>query len=315
MEKRCINNMKIAILGATSHIAKGLIYNFNQEGNYELFLFARSIESVQDFLRSIQCEKGIHLRSFDKLNKEKYDVIINCIGISSSSDFKERVSSYFRLTEQFDNLVIDYINDHPDTLYINFSSGAVYGTDFSAPVDESTCSRWDINHITEADYYGIAKLNSEAKHRALRDLNIVDLRVFGYFSRFIDLKSCFLLAEIISCVKKRKEFVTTPDNIVRDYIHPKDLMLLIKSCINKFFINYVFDVYSFKPVAKFEILDYFVSQYGLKCTVKESIKISAVTGIKNNYYSNSRKAEDINYKPQFTSMDSIIQESLAILGI
>lgn len=210
--------------------------------------------------------------------------------------------------------MLDYLNDHQDTLYINFSSGAVYGTDFSAPVDKLTCSRWDVNHISEADFYGIAKLNSEAKHRALKDMNIVDLRVFGYFSRFIDLKSCFLLSEIISCIKEGKEFVTTSDNIIRDYVHPKDLMLLIKLCIDKFFINDVFDVYSLKSVAKFEILDYFVSQYGLKCTVKDSIRISAVTGIKDNYYSNSRKAEDIGYKPQFTSMDSIIQESLVILG-
>ena len=60
--------------------------------------------------------------------------------------------------------------------------------DFSVPVDESTYSKWGINHISEADYYGIAKLNSEVKLRALKDLNIVDLRVFGYFSRFIDLE-------------------------------------------------------------------------------------------------------------------------------
>ena len=307
-------NLRIAILGANSHIAKGLIYNFNQGRNCELFLFARLLERVQDFLRSIQCEKGIHLRSFDELTNERYDVIVNCIGISSVSDFKERVPLYFRLTEQFDNLVLDYFANYPDTLYINFSSGAVYGTDFSAPVDNLTYSRWDVNHISEADFYGIAKLNSETKHRALKDLNIVDLRIFGYFSRFIDLKSCFLLSEIISCVKKGKEFITTPDNIIRDYIHPKDLMSLITLCINRCLINDVFDVYSLKSVTKFEILDYFVAQYGLKYTIKDSMQISAVTGRKDNYYSNSRKAKDIGYNPQFASMDSIIQESLAILG-
>ncbi len=306
-------NLKIAILGATSHIAKGLIYNFNRQGLDKLFLFARSKDNLQDFLANIECEKNFLLKDFDELNQERFDVIINCIGISSASDFKERVSSYFRLTEQFDNLVLDYLANYPDTLYINFSSGAVYGTDFSAPVDNSTYSRWDVNHIAEADFYGIAKLNSEVKHRALNNLNIVDFRIFGYFSRFIDLKSCFLLTEIISCVKEGKEFITTSDNIIRDYIHPKDLMSLIKLCIEKFFINDVFDVYSLKSVAKFEILDYFVAQYGLKCTIKDSMQISAVTGRKDNYYSNNRKAKNIDYNPQFTSMDTIIQESLAIL--
>lgn len=306
--------MRIAILGATSHIAKGLIYNFNKNDTNELFLFARSKDRLREFLKSIECEKNFHLKHFEELSKERYDVIINCIGISSASDFKERVSSYFRLTEEFDNLVLDYLNDHPDTLYINFSSGAAYGTDFRIPADESTYSRWDINHISEADYYGIAKLHSEAKHRALKGLNILDLRVFGYFSRFIDLESRFLLTEIISCLREGKEFVTGSDNIVRDYIHPNDLHSLVEKCVDKKIINDTFDCYSLKPVKKFEILDYFVAEYGLKYIIRDDIKTSAITGTKDNYYSINRKAKNIGYEPSVTSMYSIMQESMTILG-
>ncbi|MFA4828543.1 MAG: NAD(P)-dependent oxidoreductase [Thermodesulfovibrionales bacterium] len=304
--------MRIAILGATSHIAKGLIYNFNQKGNCELFLFARSIDRLREFLKSIECGENFHLKGFDELNKERYDVIINCIGISSASDFKERVSSYFRLTEQFDNLVLDYLNEHPDTLYINFSSGAAYGTDFSVPADEATFSKWDINHISEADYYGIAKLNSEAKHRALKGLNIVDLRVFGYFSRFIDLQSRFLLTEIISCTKEGKEFITGPDNIFRDYVHPKDLFELLDKCIERHRLNDVFDVYSLKPVSKFEILEYFQKEYGFEYIINNGFASSSVTGSKDNYYSISKRARKIRYTPQFTSLDSIVQETVAM---
>lgn len=306
--------MKIAILGATSHIAKGLIYNFSKNETNELFLFARSEDRLREFLKSIECEKNFHMRGFDELNKERYDVIINCIGISSAADFKERVSSYFRLTEQFDNLVLDYLNEHPDTLYINFSSGAVYGTNFSVPADESTYSRWDINHISETDYYGIAKLNSEAKHRALKGLNIVDLRVFGYFSRFIDIESRFLLTEIISCLKKGKEFITGSDNIVRDYIHPNDLHLFVEKCIERKSINDVFDVYSLKPVKKNEILDYFTSRYGLKYRINNDIKISSVTGSKDNYYSNNRRAMKIGYIPAHAAMQTVVEESRYILS-
>ncbi len=304
--------MRIAILGATSHIAKGLIYNFNKKENNELFLFARSIDRLREFLKSIECEETFYLKRFDELSIERYDVIINCIGMSSASDFNERVSSYFRLIEQFDNLVLDYINDHTDTLYINFSSGAVYGTDFSVPVDESTYSKWDINHITKADYYGITKLNSEVKHRALKDLNIVDLRVFGYFSRFIDLKSRFLLTEIISCTKENKEFITGPDNIVRDYVHPKDLFELLDKCIERYRLNDVFDVYSLKPVSKFEIIEYFQKEYGLKYIINKGFTSSSATGSKDNYYSISKRAREIRYTPQFTSLDSIVQETVAM---
>lgn len=307
-----LKSKKIAILGATSHIAKGLIYNFNRKETNKLFLFARSIDRLREFLKSIECGETFHLKRFDELNIERYDVIINCIGMSSALDFKERVSSYFRLTEQFDNLVLDYINDHSDTLYINFSSGAAYGTDFRVPVDESTYSRWDINHISEADYYGIAKLNSEVKHRALKDLNIVDLRVFGYFSRFIDLKSRFLLTEIISCTKENKEFITGPDNIVRDYVHPKDLFELLDKCIERHRLNDVFDVYSLKPVSKFEIIEYFQKEYGLEYIINNGFISSSATGSKENYYSISKRAGKISYSPQFTSLDSIVQETAAM---
>ncbi len=305
--------VRIAILGATSHIAKGLIYHFNKKENRELFLFARSIDRLLKFLKDIECRKNFHLKGFDDLNKVDYDVIINCVGISGAIDFKEKVPSYFKLTEQFDNLLLDYLSEHPDGLYINFSSGAAYGTDFSVPADESTYSRWDINHIREADYYGIAKLNSEAKHRALKDLNIVDLRVFGYFSRFIDLKSRFLLTEIISCIKAGKEFITGPDNIIRDYIHPDDIFALITRCIERKNVNDAFDVYSLKPVKKFEILDYFTSEHGLKYKITESMNFSAITGTKHNYYSINKKAIEIGYEPKFTSIGTIIEESKVII--
>jgi nucleoside-diphosphate-sugar epimerase len=226
---------------------------------------------------------------------------------------KNNISAIFHLIETFDNMVLDYLGKHPETLYINFSSGAAYGVAFDMPVNGATCSNWHINNISEADYYGIAKFHSEAKHRALKKLNIVDLRIFSYFSRFINLESKFLLTEIISYIKEGKEFITDSNNIVRDYIHPKDLHSLIEKCIEKYKINDVFDAYSLKPVTKFEILDYFKNKYRLNYIVKTDVNIIALTGSKDNYYSNNRHAQEIGYKPQFTSMDSIIQESKEIL--
>lgn len=304
---------KIAILGATSHIARGLICNFNRLEKDELYLFARSVARLKGFISSAQCEGKVYLKGFDELNDVDYDIIVNCIGISSSADIKNELPLFFRLTETFDNRILDYQKEHPSTLYINFSSGAAYGTDFSKPAYESTCSRWDINNISELDYYGITKLNSEAKHRALNNLNIVDLRIFSYFSRFANLGSKFLLSEIISCIKEGRELVTGNDNITRDYIHPKDLHSLIEKCIEKHEVNDVFDAYSLKPVTKFEILEYFSNEYGLNYIVKDDVKESAITGTKNEYYSNNKKAQQIGYVPEFDSIDCIMHESKYIL--
>lgn len=305
---------RIAILGSTSHIAKGLIYNFSIGEGYELFLFSRSLERLQNFLHDIHYKKSVFLKNFTDFNNTKYDVIINCVGISGSVDIKNEIPSIFILTETFDNLVLDYLKAHPDTLYIDFSSGAVYGTDFSEPVNSSTYSQWNINSIVEADYYGIAKLNSEAKHRALKNLKIVDLRIFGYFSRFINLKSRFLLTEIISCIKDGREFITGNENIVRDYIHPRDLFSLIEKCIQKYSMNDAFDACSLKPITKFEIIHYFASEYGLRYIVKDDAKVSALTGNKVNYYSSNKSALNISYVPQFSSEDCIIQESRELLN-
>lgn len=305
---------KIAILGATGHIAKSLIDGFCQAGKDKLFLFARSMDRLGKFLADIHCSNDVSLKLFSEFNHAGYDVIINCVGIGDPGKLKNAGISIFRLTETYDNLVLDYLEAYPEALYINFSSGAAYGTEFSTPADETTCTRLDINHIAPSDYYGITKINAEAKHRALNTLNIVDLRVFGFFSRFIDLENQYFMSEVISCVKYGKDFATGPGNIIRDFVHPQDLMLLIEKCIAKKTINDVFDVYSLKRVTKFEILDYFNRQYGLQYTVKENINIPTATGTKNHYYSNNKKAQDIGYNPQFASLESIIQESKVILG-
>ncbi|OQX21091.1 MAG: hypothetical protein BWK75_03930 [Candidatus Altiarchaeales archaeon A3] len=305
---------KIAILGATGHIAKNLIERFCRTNKYELFLFARSLDQLNKFLKSIQCNDAVSSRMFSDFSCADYEVIINCVGIGDPGKLKTEGDSIFRLTETFDNMVLDYLESHTNAIYINFSSGAAYGTDFSTPVNEFSCTKLDINHIASSDFYGIAKINSEAKHRAMANLNIIDLRVFGFFSRFIDLKAQYFMSEVISCIKNDEEFITGKGNIIRDYVHPHDLISLIEKCINKPAFNEVFDVYSLKPVTKFEILDYFAQQYGLKYSIKSNINILTATGTKDNYYSNNKKAEKNGYFPQFTSIDSIIEETKAILS-
>ena len=305
---------KIAILGSTSHIAKNLIYNFKKSDKCNLYLFARSKEKLNDFLKIINCSGKINIIDHNDFANEKYDVVINCIGIGDPKKLKDSGLEIFRLTEHYDNFILDYLKDNNSCVYINFSSGAAYGVDFSVPAENKKCCEININNICNKDNYGIVKLYSEAKHRSCEDFNIVDLRVFAFFSRFIDLDSRYFITELISCIKTKKELLTNNNNIVRDYIHPSDLFSLINICINSNKINDVFDVYSLKPVKKFEILDYFFEKYGLKYKIETGILGESATGIKDNYYSINHKAEDIGYDPKYSSMDSIIDETVAILG-
>jgi nucleoside-diphosphate-sugar epimerase len=304
--------MRVALLGATSHIAKGLIACWSQRQDRELLLYARSPERVREFMTHLEPSRA-EVFSISEFGNKQYDVVVNCVGIGSPQKLKDNLEDIFRITASFDDLVLDYLAGHTQTLYVNLSSGAAYGTDFSQPVDEQSQARFSINDLKPEEFYGIAKLHAEARHRALPRLNIVDLRIFGYFSRYIDLNEKFLLSEIITSVQNGQEFVTGPSDIVRDFVHPQDLLSLIQACMGQTKINDVYDVYSAKPATKFEIIEYFTDHHGLKCRVESDYTTFSVTGTKDSYISNNKKANIVGYTPQFSSLNCISQETAAIL--
>jgi nucleoside-diphosphate-sugar epimerase len=309
---------KIAILGSTSHIAKGLINSFIQGGEFSLHLYTRSPDKVRSFLGAIgkSAEKNcvIH-EGYNDFLKCSYNVVINCVGVGTLKKLRGNFTEYFTVTEEYDNLAIGCLrNNCQDALYISFSSGAVYGRGFSSPVEENTINSIRVNHIAAEDYYAIARLNSEAKHRSFKNLKIVDLRVFSYFSRFIDLTDGYFISEVMDCILNKKVLVVDNVNIVRDYIHPDDLFSIIRKCMDAGKINEAFDVISAKPVEKRKILDYFSLKYGLKYETGRSLSHVSPTGSKNVYCSNYINAASIGYKPAFSSMDTIKQESKYILN-
>lgn len=306
--------MKVAILGATSHIAKGLIRNFSKRDDIELFLYARNTEGLNSFLCLAQVQqKKITSYSMEKFGNVAYDTVINCVGIGIPDKVNAAREGIFFLTEQFDSLIMNYIGSSKKTKYINFSSGAIYGSSFDTPVHASSNSVIEVNNITAIDYYRIAKINSEAKHRAT-NAGIIDLRIFNYFSRDIDITSKYLITEIITCIKEKKPFRTGSNNLFRDFVHPGDLSDLVYLCLCAETQNAAFDVYSASPISKQEILEYFKKTYFLEVNIDDSQLIHSATGCKNIYYSTNKEAERLQYFPRFSSMDAIVDESSALLN-
>lgn len=299
---------RVAILGSTGHIAKNLIYGLSSK-NYKLYLFARNLSSLNSFIQNeLNITENISVHDFSNLNHYKYDVIINCVGIGDPGKLRKAGGSIFKLTEEFDNLIMEYLEVNNETLYINLSSGVAYGSNFNTPADQNKSAIININNISFTDYYTISKINTEVKHRAYSNFNIVDLRVFGFFSRFIDLKTPYFLSDIFNCIKEKKEFITGNHDMVRDYIHPKDFLDIVERCITVNEINDVFDVYSQEPITKFQMIDHFVANYNLKVKIEEDKILTSVTGVKSNYYSLNKRAEVLGYKPKFRSINSITDE-------
>ena len=83
---------------------------------------------------------------------------------------------------------------------------------------------------------------------------------------------------------------------------------MIEKCIKKNTINDTFDVYSKKPISKFDIIDYFSKELDLKFKIMDKPVEISPTGIKKNYFSSSQKASKIGYEPEFTSLDTIQDE-------
>jgi hypothetical protein len=306
----------VTILGATSHIAKNIIYEYAKNNEYQLHLYARSLDVVQSFLNQIEQMnnpniKVYHLNDFGDYHS---DVVINCIGMGNPAKLKEDGYQIFHVTEYYDNLIIDYLkNKSNNTLYINLSSGAAYGTEFYQAVDEFSSANIEINKLTDQNYYGIAKLYTEAKHRSLNKFNIIDLRIFSFFSEFIDLSAKFLVSEIIDCIFNKKVFETGSNELIRDYVSPRDFCNLIKLCIDKHCTNDVFDLYSLQPVSKIEMINMFHKEFGLQYIIKNDISISTSTGNKSIYYSVNKKAGKLQYLPTSTSLESIKEEASKIL--
>jgi nucleoside-diphosphate-sugar epimerase len=304
-------------MGATSHIAKSLIQRFLHNGDDHMYLFGRRADKIQQFLDAIgRPGNGNYTICLDyqAFSSFSYDVIINCVGVGTRNKHDFDFTRYFTVTEEFDGLAIGYLqNRNPNVIYISFSSGAVYGRGFATPVEEDSVNSLQVNHVVPEDYYGIVRINAEAKHRAHRRLRIIDLRIFSYFSRYINLADGYFITDVMEAILNNKVLVTGSTNIVRDYLHPEDLFAMIIKCIHAGKINRAIDVNSSCPVAKQEILDYFTSEYGLKYESRHHSENASATGAKSNYYSACHWAYQIGYIPQFSSMDTLKHEARYIL--
>ncbi len=304
---------KVAILGAGSHIAKNLILSFLRRGMLDLHLFTRSRDQVASFIAEAWKDGEDAIQIYDgysDFGDHSYDIVINCVGVGTLNKIGSDFNLYFTVSEEFDNLVINYLLKRcSSALYICFSSGSIYGSKHSGPANKDSCNCIPVNNVKREDYYLITRLYSEAKHRSLEALKIADLRVFSFFSRFIDLSDGYFMTEVVRSFLQKREFITNNQDFVRDYVHPEDLFEMIIKCWYKGGVNTAFDVVSGGPVTKWEILKALSSKFGLKYVIDDSISFVSATGNKNYYYSTNNAATEIGYSPAFSSLDTIVSEA------
>lgn len=303
--------MRIAILGATSQIAKDLIISFSGGiVQHDLLLFARRPERVKKWLDEVDLAHKIPvvaaLENFQ--SQGPFDAIINFVGVGNPVDVATIGASILDVTLKYDEMVLDYLSRNTNCRYIFLSSGAVYGGNFDHPADKNSLAIIPVNCIKPQDLYGVAKMYAECRHRALPHLSIVDIRVFNYFSHTMDVSARFFITDIIRAIQENATFITTSENIIRDYIGPNDFFNLIYLILQSPQTNNVIDCYTKGPIDKISLLEKMQKYYGLKYEIQRKPVGVNATRAKLNYFSRNFRASMFGYSPNLDSLETLKKE-------
>jgi nucleoside-diphosphate-sugar epimerase len=306
--------MRIAILGATSQIATDLILSYSMHSSHELVLFARRPEVVTQWQTSVGLSGRYAVADFTVFGAdEHFDIIFNFVGVGDPAQAAAMGASIFDVTLKYDEMALNYVRQHPECRYIFLSSGAAYGSSFDAPVDENTKAVVAINNLMPQDWYAIAKLHAECRHRSLPHLSIVDIRVFNYFSHTQDISARFLITDILRAIRDKTVLKTSPAYIVRDFLHPSDFYSLVTALLASPAANASVDCYSKAPIDKPNLLAVMQENFGLSYENIEANASVNATGGKPHYYSLNTRAADFGYVPSLTSLEGILIETRELL--
>ena len=145
--------MRIAILGAASQIAQNLILSFSKYKDYDFSLFSRNVALLQKWINNESLSDKYQVQEYSEFgHHQKYDVIINFVGIGDPVKAQIMGSDIFTVTEKYDDMALEYLKQNKKTKYIFLSSGAVYGGNYQEPVDKDTVATIDINCLVPQSY-------------------------------------------------------------------------------------------------------------------------------------------------------------------
>ena len=302
--------MHIAILGATSHIARDLVRSYASASADTLTLFARRPEAVAQWLQQNGLGGRYAVAPMETFAQwEGLDAVLNFVGVGNPAQMATLGAGIFDITAQYDAMALHYVQQHPGCRYIFLSSGAAYGANFEAPVDQHSMALIPHNKLQPGDWYAVAKLHAECRHRALPELPIVDVRVFNYFSHTQDLEARFLISDMLRAIRDKTVLQTSSDYIVRDYLHPADFFQIVQCVLASPPTNAVADCYSQAPVDKLTLLQAMQERFGLRYVVSQGDVGVHAFGKKPHYYSLNRRMAEFGYQPSRTSLQGVLHEA------
>ena len=306
--------MRVAILGATSQIARDLIVAISAEKDKKLHLFARNPDDITRWLVSVGLSGRYPATDFTVFCEQEFDAVINFVGVGNPAQALAMGNTIFDVTLHFDEMVMEYLKSHPTCHYLFLSSGAAYGSNFNEPATCDTVATVAINNLAPHEWYGVAKLHAECRHRAYPELAIIDIRVFNYFSHTQDMEARFMITDILRAIRDKTVLKISSDYIVRDFLHPSDFYGMVNALLAAPPRNSAVDCYSRAPIDKPTLLSAMQEKFGLQYEITETTAGINATGSKPHYYSLNTIAADFGYLPRLNSLQGIELEADKVLG-
>ena len=296
----------IAVLGATGYVG-GSIGRLLADEGHAVVLFGRNLRKLSDQT----WPPGVELRDLAAFSAADYSLVINAIGAGDPTLVRSMGADILDVTAFWDQRVLESMG--PQTRYVFLSSGAIYGTQFDQPVGADSEISLPVNFLDRVPPYTMAKLQAEMRHRLARSRAILDLRIFGYADPSIDLSGSFFLAELVRSIRDRKVFVTSTEDMVRDYAGARELRALIRDWERAGAPNCPLDLYTTSPASKHDLLKIFKARYGLQIDYAADTG-SNPTGAKRFYASTYRAGAAFGFRPERDTVRVLTDTIDAIVG-
>jgi nucleoside-diphosphate-sugar epimerase len=289
----------IAILGATGTIGRSLAYVLARHSD-ALALFARNPLS----LAGETWPAHVSVLALEEFEAGSFDLVINAIGAGDPTRVAAIGAEILDISRTWDERILDTMG--PETRYVFLSSGAVHEPQFTQPAAAGCGPNLRVDDFTGIPLYTIAKLQAEARHRQVPDRAILDVRIFGYADVTIPIAGTFFLSELARSIIGCRPFITTPQDMVRDYAGAQELTTLIECWRTNAAPNAALDLYTKAPVSKHELLRIAQSRYGLQIHLGGSVQHSP-TGEKPVYASRNLAAAALGYRPLRTAAEVVVE--------
>ena len=291
------------IIGPNSQIGKSLLCSFiNRE---EVYVMSSNFLELERFTKKLDERKKIHTLEFSPFDKfsppSDLSCIINCSGIGDPKKNEETLTISNDYSEILDFKIIDYLKKNPKISYFSMSTGGFFLG--NGNYDEARGRREIRINIDRKDtnFYLLKKLKTEVIHRKFADLKIIDLRIFGFISEFINIEANFFFSFLIKSIIEKTEFKTNPSNFIRDYINTDDIVRIIDLTLLEP-RNDAIDIFSTEPITKLEMLNFFIKNYNLRCSdIFDEINPMK----KPQIISNCEKAKKIGFVSKASSIENI----------